>query len=524
MKLLLLNAVGLIASALLVIACGAPISSETPKPAMPDLLPYVPEGWAGPIVFDPGVLEFSIAWTNQGLAMAEDYSIVLLLDGDQVYEWHKPVIAPGSVKTQRIALAEFPNAASLNIGPHKLELIVDPHQSVFESDEENNSYSIIREIPFDLPDLKPLPPDNMRWNAPVVFGGAGLVYGNSPASADGGYFMAYSVTNSGERAAVSWGSGSQIKVDDLSVWGAFADTWGDAKPWPGGFLISVVPIWKITLLEGPLLLGEHRIHWVIDKEDSVLESNEENNSLILKVDILPSRSRTTVDQPDELDSTIHLAYVLPADGDDEQWDINGTIESIAGSMQDWLRQRANGQGLRLDSKNGALDITFFRLQKTRNEIAEATVTTMPISDELYAAGFSDPAKIYAIWYPYSGRTRGLETVCGFQTTKEGARFAFSFFERMDPPQYNRCVYPHTTMLHEVFHALGAVPPCAPNYLNQSQGLPTGHVDDDPNDLMYAGDKLGAMIELDKDRNDYFGHGVAGCLDLSNSQYLEPPNR
>ena len=77
------------------------------------------------------------------------------------------------------------------------------------------------------------------------------------------------------------------------------------------------------------------------------------------------------------------------------------------------------------------------------------------------------------------------------------------------------------MLHEIFHALDAVSPCAPNYLMQSRDLRKGHVVDDPNDLMYGGNELGVMIELDKDRDDYFGHGVAGCPDVADSPFLEP---
>ena len=79
------------------------------------------------------------------------------------------------------------------------------------------------------------------------------------------------------------------------------------------------------------------------------------------------------------------------------------------------------------------------------------------------------------------------------------------------------------MLHEVFHALDAVSPCAPNYLRQSQGLLKGHVFDDPNDLMYGGDELGIMISLDEDRNDYFGHGVDGCPDVADSPFIQLVN-
>ena len=144
-------------------------------------------------------------------------------------------------------------------------------------------------------------------------------------------------------------------------------------------------------------------------------------------------------------------------------------------------------------------------------------------DELYALGFNDPSKIYAVWYPYPGRAGDQEPVCGFQSSKNGVNFAFSFFDRVSETEHSRCLNQDTTMLHEIFHAMGAVSPCAPNYLNAGPGLVKGHVGDDPNDLMYAGDHLGVMLELDQDGLDYFGHGVAGCPDTADSPFLDAPS-
>ena len=138
---------------------------------------------------------------------------------------------------------------------------------------------------------------------------------------------------------------------------------------------------------------------------------------------------------------------------------------------------------------------------------------------LMKAGLDDPKKSYAAWFPFPGRAGDLNPICGSQLETDGVRFSFTFFERHDDPEPNRCLSQDTTMLHEVFHALGAVSPCGPNYLGQSSNLPKGHVDDDPNDLMYGCDELGVMIELDKDREDYFGHGVANCSDLADSPFL-----
>ena len=504
---------------------------------MPELSPYVPSGWSAPIVFNRQSLSFEIAWTNQGDAMAEEYSIVLLLDGKQIAEWYKPVTAPGSVKTQSLELVSLPDPGSFTNGLHSLELIVDPGNLVAESDEGNNSFSVSQYIRFDLPDLVPHVPSSQSWDKPVVIGGADVVHGTDPPPPDGGYFIAYSIANAGDGTAKSWGALTQLSINGLNVSTccmpgvsepsmreifqrrSYIDQIGNPEPLPGASLISIVPIWKISLMEGSLTPGIQQVEWIIDESDSVLESNEENNAMSLTVILPASRERTTVDQPDQGGNLIHLVYALPADANDENWDVNGTIESLTASMQSWLRERAPVQGLRFDSDNGVLDITFLRLDYTLSQFAQAEVTSALLMDGMLAAGLNDPGKIYAVWFPYPGTAGGLSSVCGAQTFMDGVRFSFTYFERNDDPEPNLCVNQHTIMLHEIFHALNAVSPCAPNYLMQSPGLNKGHVIDDSNDLMYGGDELGVMIELDKDRDDYFGHGMADCPDVADSPFF-----
>jgi len=291
-------------------------------------------------------------------------------------------------------------------------------------------------------------------------------------------------------------------------------------------------------MEGPLLPGTYRVDWIIDGSDSVLEMDEGNNALSILVELRASRDRTFIDQLDgehsdekasdekaseEGKNLIHLIYALPSDGIDEKWDINGTIESIVASMQSWLRERAKVEGLRFDSKDGVLDITFIRLDQTINQISQSKITSIPLMAGLLKAGLDDPGKIYAVWYPFPGSAGDLNSICGFQSAVDGVRFSFTYFERTEEPEPNRCVNQHTIMLHELFHALNAVAPCAPNYMKQSKVFRRGHVIDDPNDLMYGGDELGVMIELDKDRDDYFGHGLAGCTDVADSPFLQRGN-
>jgi len=44
--------------------------------------------------------------------MAEEYTIVLLIDGEQEAEWYKPVTVPGKIMTQRVQLKELTNPST----------------------------------------------------------------------------------------------------------------------------------------------------------------------------------------------------------------------------------------------------------------------------------------------------------------------------------------------------------------------------------------------------------------------------
>jgi hypothetical protein len=64
--------------------------------------------------------------------------------------------------------------------------------------------------------------------------------------------------------------------------------------------------------------------------------------------------------------------------------------------------------------------------------------------------------------------------------------------------------------HELVHALGAVPPCAPHYGRN------GHVIDDPRDLLYDGPTRApyGTIELDPGHDDYYHTNHADCPDIA----------
>jgi hypothetical protein len=74
------------------------------------------------------------------------------------------------------------------------------------------------------------------------------------------------------------------------------------------------------------------------------------------------RDRTTTDMPDDFQGPqVHLPYVVPSDGSDGALDTNGQFEQSIDRIQHWLLSQTGNQGLRIDTYQGAPDITFFRM-------------------------------------------------------------------------------------------------------------------------------------------------------------------
>ena len=239
----------------------------------------------------------------------------------------------------------------------------------------------------------------------------------------------------------------------------------------------------------------------------------------------PTAGRAYVDQPDDrTGSQIHLVYAVPSDGDDRLLDVDGTIAGTVASAEAWLAGQTGGRSFRLDTANGEPDITFFQLSRTNQEIEdEGAFVRDAIEDELVAAGFDDPTKIYAVhydgtstwscgggaWPPTLPGTVAALYLHGLQSGPVPCE-TNSFAGAGDPPGYWEFSF-----LHEIVHTLGFVAACAPNHtLN-------GHVSTPTNDLMYAGTAPWNLsgVALDAGNDDYFGHDDPGCADLADSPFL-----
>jgi Divergent InlB B-repeat domain len=224
--------------------------------------------------------------------------------------------------------------------------------------------------------------------------------------------------------------------------------------------------------------------------------------------------RVTYDRPDDIAGPqVHVLYVVAADVPDRELDTTGEIAASVASWQSWLRGQTGGRGIRLDTYQGALDVTFFRLATTSSGALPRPAVA--ISTELAAAGFSAPDKIYAVYYD------GTSTLtCG----DGGGPYPSMYLTGSDSRSGTRCTgsfaasppgYFDFGLLHELVHSLGYVPSCAPHAASQ-------HVFDSGYDLMWGGGPWASLadMQLDVGHDDYFEARIPGCPDLSGSRFLE----
>jgi Divergent InlB B-repeat domain/Domain of unknown function DUF11 len=216
-------------------------------------------------------------------------------------------------------------------------------------------------------------------------------------------------------------------------------------------------------------------------------------------------------------------YVVPSDETDRALDTDGTIVASTANWENWLKGQTGGHGLRLDTYQGTVDVSFFRMSETEAQVsAKGPNVRDEIERELKAAGLTQPDKLYAVYYD------GISTTaCGGGAWPPslpgivGALYLPStFWNTVGEP----CYVPASSLaglqlmdlaiVHELVHTLGFVQSCSPHF------TAAGHVSDSPTDLMYAGTQDWHPSVLDSGRDDYFNANIPGCADLSNSRYLE----
>ena len=108
-------------------------------------------------------------------------------------------------------------------------------------------------------------------------------------------------------------------------------------------------------------------HVYYTEEGFVLRQDQKSLTYINSKDDIPGRF--LYDQEDVTDDyQVHVIYILAKDSKDKKWDAKGTIQKIVLNSNKKLRKKIKKQ-FRLDmTKEGKVDVSFVRVDKTKKQI------------------------------------------------------------------------------------------------------------------------------------------------------------
>jgi hypothetical protein len=230
-------------------------------------------------------------------------------------------------------------------------------------------------------------------------------------------------------------------------------------------------------------------------------------------------------KPDAVASRqIGVIYAFPSDAADRFGALATPIVTDLSVVDAWWRREDATRALRFDLAGfpscataiGRLDLMRVPLRRPSSFYAPFPGRFSAIANDLFGTfAFSNPHKKYLVYY--DGAVEELD-VCGTAAGQPnaGPSFAIVYIRACRADPVGEGALWADVAVHELVHALGVVPPGAPN---ACPGNP-GHVCDSNTDLMFpstSGQPLEEML-LDVGRNDYYGHS-GGWFDLQDSAWL-----
>jgi hypothetical protein len=182
-------------------------------------------------------------------------------------------------------------------------------------------------------------------------------------------------------------------------------------------------------------------------------------------------------------------------------------------VDNWFAGQTGGRQPRFGRDGaGNLEVSIVRLPETTAGLASSPTPFARLRQELGAIGLPSPGNALAVYAAFPNPTACGEGITGIAvdwTLTPGCP---------GPPSVSTPAFPAGAtfvMAHELVHAFGAVPSCAPHWDG------TGHVNDSPADIVWGGSSFDlAHLTLDVGRDDYYGTGRAGCPDIANSPYWQ----
>jgi len=225
----------------------------------------------------------------------------------------------------------------------------------------------------------------------------------------------------------------------------------------------------------------------------------------VKIDKKPGRFFE--DQPDVNDDyQIHFNYLLAADSEDREWDINGKMEKIILKMNKVMAKATakhkKGDGVARKYKfdyraDGKLDITFIRMDKNFKDLHKwANIDIIPFLNNI--KGQRNIKKHYYNFADFNN-VDGGEAGVGYGTIYLKNNGNGSDKRKM------------LVTLHELHHSNGGGYNCVPGMSNELSPLDLHYVDQERRVQLTHGRKLGAT----------YAHKLENCPQLQDSVYLTP---
>jgi uncharacterized protein YacL (UPF0231 family) len=206
------------------------------------------------------------------------------------------------------------------------------------------------------------------------------------------------------------------------------------------------------------------------------------------------------DQPDvSSDYQIHFNYLLAADSEDREMDINGKMEKILLEVNE-VMLKATAKNKKSDGvarkykfdyrADGKLDITFIRMDMKHKELHKwANNDIIPFLNKV--KGQKNIKKIYYNFADFSN-VDGGEAGVGYGTTYLKSRSNSAYERKL------------LVTLHELLHTQGMGYDCVP-------GISNGHYGSKPGYMLESGRKIGSV----------YAHTKEGCPQMMDSVYLTP---
>jgi Divergent InlB B-repeat domain len=210
---------------------------------------------------------------------------------------------------------------------------------------------------------------------------------------------------------------------------------------------------------------------------------------------------------------VHWVYVVPSDGQDRQSTVAPLMQADAEAIEAWWRSQDPSRTPRTDLASFAcglqLDVSAVRLSQSGGELAARETPFEQIWDGLAVRGFRSEHAKYVVYYD---GPIGNGRICG-----AGATVPRQMGMAMVFIQSCAGIATSEVAVHELVHALGAVPNGAPHMCPPPD---QGHTCDTAVDLMYPYTDGGPLsdVQLDPRRDDYYGHS-ASWPDVQDSPWL-----